>query len=114
MTTAEIEKLIAEGPFPTSHAAKVFTKSLRADRPVHPGTVARWIAKGHRLPDGRRVRLEGLRLGGKILTTMPAILRFLAAQQSSEDRDMSANRAPAARRSNAARTMAALTDAGAI
>lgn len=114
MGTEEIEKLIAEGPFPTSHAAKVFTRSLRADRPVHPGTVARWIAKGHKLPDGRRVRLEGLRLGGKVLTTMPAIYRFLAAQQAVGEEGEPAENSPVTPRRKDTKTMAALIKVGAI
>jgi hypothetical protein len=40
----------------------------------------RWITEGVRLPDGSRVRLEAARLGGRWLTSEPALRRFLAAQ----------------------------------
>jgi hypothetical protein len=40
----------------------------RGGRPVNPVTLWRWITTGVQLTDGRRVRLEAVRLGGRWLT----------------------------------------------
>jgi hypothetical protein len=53
---------------------------FRSCRPVNPSTVLRWIIKGARLSGGERVRLEALRLGGRWLTSMEAVGRFIAIQ----------------------------------
>jgi hypothetical protein len=84
MTTDTIELLLAEGPMTAAAAAKLLTTALRAGRPVHPGTVCRWISPGLLMPNGRRLRLEGFRAGRKWLTSRAAVLRFLAAQQEIE------------------------------
>src|SRR5262249_41088211 len=52
----------------------------RQDRPVSSSTVWRWISAGVKLPDGRRVRLDAVRLSGRWLTSVEAIERFVAAQ----------------------------------
>src|SRR5262245_51788545 len=62
-----------------SKAARQFP-SFRQNRPVAPSTVFRWIRFGVLLPDGRRVRLEAIRLGGRWLTSAQAIERFIACQ----------------------------------
>lgn len=62
-----------------SQAARAFP-SYRLDRPVSPATVQRWILKGVRLPDGTMLRLEGRRIGGRWLTSVQAIERFIEAQ----------------------------------
>jgi hypothetical protein len=41
--------------------------------------VLRWILKGAKAPDGSRVRLEAVRLGGRWFTSREAIQRFAAA-----------------------------------
>jgi len=53
---------------------------FRQGRPVNPSTVWRWVFTGVRLPDGRRVRLDAVRLSGRWLTSVEAIERFVAAQ----------------------------------
>lgn len=55
--------------------------SFRQGRPTNPATIFRWIRDGVRTPDGRRVRLEACRLGGRLLTSEQALARFIAAQQ---------------------------------
>jgi hypothetical protein len=62
-----------------SKAARCFP-SFREDKPVAASTVFRWIFAGVRLPDGSRVRLEAVRLGGRWLTSREAIQRFMEAQ----------------------------------
>jgi hypothetical protein len=65
-----------------SQAARLFP-SYRMARPVAPSTVYRWIADGVQAPDGSRVRLEAVRLGGRWLTSTQAIERFIASQTPS-------------------------------
>lgn len=50
---------------------------------VHAGTVARWIVRGVRTPEGRRVRLRAVRLASKWLTTRAWLDQFAAAQTPS-------------------------------
>jgi hypothetical protein len=49
---------------------------------LNPATAYRWALDGIALPDGGRLRLEAVRLGGRYLTTEAALLRFIAAQQA--------------------------------
>jgi hypothetical protein len=51
----------------------------RGDRPVSLSCVLRWILSGVRTPHGR-IRLEGIRLGCRWLTSEEALARFVAAQ----------------------------------
>jgi hypothetical protein len=74
-----IQRLTGEGLMPLSQVARRLG-SLRGGRPVHPTTVGRWVVAGRRLPDGRRVRLEAVRIHGQWVTSWPAVLRYLAEQ----------------------------------
>jgi hypothetical protein len=67
-----------------SQAARRFPP-FRESKPVAPSTIFRWIAVGVRLPDGTRLRLEAVRLGGRWLTSGPAIERFIARQTPNLD-----------------------------
>jgi len=58
-------------------AAKLLPPSRRG-RPVSFQCVLRWIMDGARGPDGERVRLEAVRLGGRWLTSKEALGRFAA------------------------------------
>jgi hypothetical protein len=49
----------------------------RRGRPVSVASLTRWIQQGVRGPAGQRVRLEGVRLGGRWLTTAQALDRFV-------------------------------------
>jgi hypothetical protein len=51
----------------------------RRGRPVSFACVLRWILDGIPGPDGQRVRLEAVRLGGRWLTSVEALSRFAAA-----------------------------------
>jgi hypothetical protein len=57
-------------------AAKLYP-SFRNGRPTHISTVLRHITKGTRLPNGEVVRLEGARLGGRWITSVEAVQRFM-------------------------------------
>jgi transposase-like protein len=48
---------------------------------VAPGTLARWIDRGVLDPEGQRVRLEAIRLPGRVVVTDQAMERFLQALQ---------------------------------
>jgi hypothetical protein len=74
--TAEV---IAGSGLSLSQAARRIPP-FRENKPVAPSTVFRWIMAGVRLPDGTRLRLEGVRLGGRWLTSGPAIERFIDRQ----------------------------------
>lgn len=47
--------------------------------PTHLATVVRWITKGYRTPDGRRVTLRAVRLPSGWVTTARAVREFLDA-----------------------------------
>src|SRR4051794_41100940 len=53
---------------------------LRADRPVSPATIWRWVAAGVRLSDGSTLRLEAVRIGGRWVTSVEAMARFAERQ----------------------------------
>jgi hypothetical protein len=61
-----------------AEAATRFPGARRAAR-LHPATLTRWILKGSRALDGRRVTLEAVRLGSRWLTSEAALTRFAAA-----------------------------------
>ncbi len=52
----------------------------RLGRPVTLSCVLRWVLDGARGPDGGRVKLEGVRLAGKWISTAGALRRFILAQ----------------------------------
>src|SRR5262245_812962 len=47
---------------------------------VHASTLARWIARGVKTPDGRRVRLRAVRIASRWVTTRAWLEEFAAAQ----------------------------------
>jgi hypothetical protein len=48
----------------------------RCGRPVSFSCVLRWITAGRPGPDGKRVKLEAVRLGGRWLTSEEALARW--------------------------------------
>jgi hypothetical protein len=76
----------------------------REDRPVTLSCVLRWILKGAPGPDGKRIRLEALRVGGRWVTTIQALQRFAEALTPHLDGEPTpAQRTPTARRRAAER-----------
>jgi hypothetical protein len=96
-------------------AAAKLIPATRGDSPnARPATVWRWINNGSRAIDGRIVKLEASRVGGRWLTSRAAIARFSTALTSSVPPSVSDGRT--AERSAPARQRAAmkfLTAAGA-
>src|SRR5262245_57336026 len=70
----------------------------RSNRFIDPSTVFRWARSGVRLPGGRRLKLECVRLGGRWLTSLEALQRFADALTAASD-PPSDSRVPPARRS---------------
>ena len=48
----------------------------RGGRPVSFSCVFRWLTRGVPGPDGHRVKLEGVRVGGRWLTSQEALARW--------------------------------------
>jgi hypothetical protein len=83
VSTVSAEILAGHG-LSLSQAARRFPPG-RDNRPVAPSTVGRWAHVGVCRQDGARVRLEVVKLGGRWLTSGPAIERFIAHQTPSLD-----------------------------
>lgn len=75
-----IDRILSEGPVGMAAAARLYG-TFRQDRPTHPSTPTRHALQGVRLPDGRVVRLETVRIAGRLVTSRAAVIRFLVAQQ---------------------------------
>lgn len=54
---------------------------LPGGKPPAPATVNRWVAAGARTPTGGRVKLEVVRVASRLATSVPAVRRFILAQQ---------------------------------
>lgn len=67
------ERIFADGAMTLSQAAK------SVNPPVPMTTLARWADVGARGANGKRVVLETHRRGGRVLTSLAAIDRFIAA-----------------------------------
>jgi hypothetical protein len=67
--------LTAESLMSLAQAARQLPPGRRG-RPVGLSCVLRWVLHGVPGPDGRRVRLEAVRLGGRWVTSREAIQRF--------------------------------------
>jgi hypothetical protein len=72
------QRLLAEGLTPLAKAARK-VPSFRGGRPTSPGCLWRWATHGAKAADGTVVKLETVTLcGGRLLTSEPALARFLA------------------------------------
>lgn len=69
----------------------------RNGKRVHASTVMRWANDGVRGPNGERVRLATLRVGGRRLVTLAALEQFLATLNADSD-DSTESSAEAAHR----------------
>jgi hypothetical protein len=58
-----------------AEAARLIPPARRGKR-THLSTILRWIIEGARTPIGDRVQLEGIRLGGRWMTSREALQRF--------------------------------------
>jgi len=85
----------------------------RRGRPIHLSCILRWITQGSTAPDGRRVRLEAVRLGGRWITSREALTRFVEALTPQfDDEPAPAPRSPTARQRASAHAARELQAAG--
>jgi hypothetical protein len=70
--------LATETKIPLS-AAAAETPPGRNGKKTHLSTILRWILHGAKAPDGSRVRLDAIRLGGRWFTSREALQRFAEA-----------------------------------
>lgn len=75
-----VDRILTEGPIGMAGAARLYG-TYRGGRPTHPSTPTRHHLRGVTLPDGSVIRLEAVRIAGRLMTSRPAIVRFLTAQQ---------------------------------
>jgi hypothetical protein len=83
--------LLCESLIGLSEAARKFPPG-RGRRPVSFSCVLRWVTHGIPSPDGQRVRLEALRVGGRWLTSLEALARW--AERLTPRLDSETSRAP--------------------
>jgi hypothetical protein len=85
----------------------------RLGRPVSFQCLLRWVLDGARGPDGRLVRLEAIRLGGRYITSREALQRFgESLTPGASDRPVSSPRTPRQRRRAAERAERELEQMG--
>jgi hypothetical protein len=60
-----------------AEACRLLPRGRNGSRP-HLSTLVRWITRGTPGPDGRRVRLAAVRVGGKWVTSRAALQEFAA------------------------------------
>lgn len=71
---------IAAGEGLTLNQLARLMPSSRRGKPVSLSCMVRWVVDGVKLPTGDRVRLEACRLGGRWLSSLAALQRFITAQ----------------------------------
>jgi len=72
------------GGLSLSAAGRLFP-AHRGNGTVDPSTVFRWRQKGAKTTDGRLVKLEAVRVGGRWLTSREAVARFVQALTNAAD-----------------------------
>jgi len=95
-----IDRILGENPIGMSECARLLG-TFRGGRPCHPSTPVRWCTRGVKLVDGSVLRLEHIRMGDRLMTSRPALLRFLAAQQQPSDVPVAQPRTPAQQKRDA-------------
>jgi len=110
-TQDSVSKLIKEGLIGLTQAAKIFG-TFRLGKTTRSGTVARWALNGIRLPGGQILKLESLRLNGRLCTTEQAVYRFIQAQNNTPTTSSAVFPTPAERTRAAASAAKQLDDLG--
>lgn len=91
-----VRRVLNEEKMPVAVAARLCGEYTGGSR-LHPSTVVRWINRGVRLADGRRVKLDAVKFGSKLITSRQAIERFLAETTAGGMTGGDTPRTPAAR-----------------
>jgi hypothetical protein len=103
--------LAKETPIATSELARR-QPSYRGNKPMTHSAVLRWVLHGVKGADGRTVKLEALRVGGRWVTTLEAFQRFAEAQTPSLNDDAPSTRTETARTRAAAKASEVLSNVG--
>ena len=77
--------LLRERLYPLRFAVKFAPRSSRTGRDLHVSALHRWARSGVDSVNGARVRLETLRLNGRLFTSREAMARFLARVSGAAD-----------------------------
>jgi hypothetical protein len=101
--------LLNETTISLSQAARSLPPS-RGGAPVSLACVLRWVLAGSRAPDGQKVKLEAVRLGGRWITSIEALARF--AERLTPQPEPSPIRTPRQRRRAAERAERELERSG--
>jgi hypothetical protein len=80
-----MSELLSENLLSISMAAKL-VPPFRG-RVARPSTIFRWLTTGVKLPDGSVLKLQGIRLASRWLTSKEAVARFLSIQNSAFNPD---------------------------
>lgn len=88
-----VERILAEGPIGMGPAASTLG-TFSGGKRIHPSTVSRWITDGVKVAGGRVVRLESVRIAGRLVTSKAAVIRFIVAQQGGAPADQSGTAVP--------------------
>jgi hypothetical protein len=103
---ALVERILTEKPIGVAAAAKLMG-TFWEGKTAHASTITRWATKGVKLTDGRVIRLEAVKINGRLVTSRAALIRFISAQQDPPPTEVteSSTRAetPAQRRASASR-----------
>jgi hypothetical protein len=96
-----------------AEAARSLPSSNRANG-LDPATVWRWIKNGVRARDGSTVKLDAVRIGGRLVTSRQAIARFTDAlnDQPTDAKKKPKTRTPTKRRAASERAAQRLERAG--
>ncbi|MBP3955037.1 hypothetical protein J8F10_07045 [Gemmata sp. G18] len=99
---------------PTALSLSAVARRLPGRNGTHanPSTVARWVHKGATAPDGQRVKLAAVRIGGTLYVTERALADFLTALNGPATTEVPP-RSPAARRKAADEAVRKLNQMGA-
>ena len=77
-TTKEVLNEIATGHGISLAQAAERLPPSREGRPVHKTCLWRWATEGSKASGGRTVHLEAARVGGRLVTTLQALERYMA------------------------------------
>jgi hypothetical protein len=94
---------VASEPLISLRDAAKLIPPARQGRAVSFQCILRWVLEGAKAPNGERVHLEALRLGGRYVTSHAAIQRFAEALTPRTDTRPSPHRTPRQRRRAAER-----------
>ena len=89
MSDEVFRTLTLEGLMPLAAAARQLN--------VHPSSLSRWCQRGAKTKEGQRIRLEHLRMPGRIVTSQAAVARFLMRLDGEPETKGAALRTPAQR-----------------